>query len=127
MSTDISVTSTTSHVEDRSWLLSQHGADHTPTVTLDIAEFTEGTHYPNGYIKSGTVLGKDSTTGLYGPYSDAAADGRQTAVGILYSSITVGSAAKVGGAILVHGFVKESKLVGIDANGKTDLKNIVFL
>lgn len=130
---DITVQSTTSQVENRSWLLSPHGTEPgtTPSVTLDITKFTSGTHYPNGYIKSGTVLGKVTASGLYGPYDDAASDGRQTAVGILFSSENVlnadGSAkAKVSSAMLVHGFVAAAKLVGIDANGQTDLKLIHF-
>lgn len=126
MTTDISVSSTSYQVENRSWLLDH---DHLIklNVTLDIAAFTEGTHYPNGFIPSGTVLGKITTGGLYGPYDNVAEDGTEVAAGILYSSVNVKSGAiKVGGAALVHGVVKESKLVGIDSAGKTDLKHVIF-
>jgi hypothetical protein len=60
---------TTSYtVEDHSWLGSAHGTDSTETITLDVSAFTEGTHYPNGYIPSGTPLAKITSSGLFGPY-----------------------------------------------------------
>jgi hypothetical protein len=133
--TDISVTKTSYQTEDRSWLASPHGygPGETPSVTLSIAAFTEGTHYPNGYIPSGTVLGKITASGLYGPYDDAASDGRQTATGILFGSLPAKDRVKVGGAQLVHGHVTTSKLPfsgattgAIDAAGKVDLRLIEF-
>lgn len=69
--TDISVSTLAYQVDDRSWLLSQHGTDPgtTPSITLDVSAFTAGTHYPNGYIPSGTNLSKITANGLYGPYT----------------------------------------------------------
>lgn len=223
MSTDITVHSSNYQVEDRPWLIGQHGVDMTPGVTLDISKFSRngtgevqkitvsagtdpftvtlrGTptdsiahdataadvrmqletivgvgkvavsgvaggpftvtfapelgdvaqmtatgatvstttagataHYPNGYIPSGLVLGKISASGLYGPYDNGAGDGRETAAGLLFSSLraidtaTGNPLAKVGGALFVHGFVNEAKLPaqsGLDAAAKTDLKLI---
>jgi len=136
---DIGVQRTSYQVEDRSWLLSELGTTpgETPTVVLDISKFTAGTHFPNGYIPSGTVLGKVTASGLYGPYNDAASDGTQTAVEILFSSVRVTrqdgtNATKVGGAGLHRGEVDPAKLPfssgagAIDANGKADLKFINF-
>lgn len=136
MSSDITVHSHSYQVDDRPWLIGTHGVDLTPSVTLDVSAFTKADHYPNGYIPSGTVLGKITASGLYGPYDDEAEDGTQVAAGILFSFVrainqTTGNAlAKVGGAIFVHGAVKESKLPtnsGIDANAKADLSKIVWL
>lgn len=101
--TDISVVSTGYQAEKRSWLLSPHGTDPgtTPGITVDASLFTAATHFPNGYIPSGTVL---SPAG--GPYSGTGATG-----GILFSSLKVSSpSAKIGGAVVVHAFVKTSKL-----------------
>jgi hypothetical protein len=56
-------------VEDHSWLGSRHGTDATRTITLDLSLFSSTTHYPNGYLPSGMVLGKVTSTGLWGPYS----------------------------------------------------------
>lgn len=130
------VISTSYQVEQRGWLASGHGTEPgaTPSVTLNISLFTAATHYPNGYIPSGTVLGKVTATGLYGPYDDAAVDGRNTAVGILFDSENVRTGqTQATSAILVHGFVEKARLPfqsgtgSADANGVADLKNIIFL
>jgi hypothetical protein len=135
MTTDISVSTTASQVEDRQWLASPHGTDPgtNPSVTLSVAAFDEADHYADGYVPSGTVVGKITASGLYGPYDDAASDGTEVAAGILYGSLQVKDKVKVGGAIVVHGFVTESKLPltgvtgALDAAAKTDLKHIKFL
>lgn len=118
--TNIAVTSTAYQVEKRSWLLSSHGTDPgtTPSVTLDLTTFTEATHYPNGYVMSGIILGKITASGLYGPYASGAVDGRQTAAGILFGSLKVPSdtSVRIAGAMLIHGFVSEPKLLSIVAD-----------
>lgn len=101
--TDIAVSTVGYQAEKRSWLLGPHGTEPgtNPGITIDASLFTAATHYPNGYLPSGTVL---SSAG--GPYSGAGA-----AAGILFSSLKISSAtAKVGGATVVHGFVKTGKL-----------------
>lgn len=118
-------------VEDQTWLASAHATDTAEPVTLNASLFTLGTHYPNGFLKSGIVLGKVTATGLYGPYNDALSNGQEVAVGILFTSVplpsTVDSTTKPQGAMLRHAIVIESKLVGIDAAGKTDLASrVVF-
>jgi hypothetical protein len=123
---DISVRTTGPFaVEDRSWLGSAHGTTATRTITLDTSAFTEGTHYPNGYIASGTVLGRITATGLYGPYSNAAGDGREVARGYLFNSTPVTSGGPdVGAPLLEHGVVRTANLPtnhGLDANGRTDM------
>lgn len=116
--------------DDRSWLVGKHGTEDTPSVALDVSAFTANTHYPNGYLKSGIVLGKITATGKYGPYDNAAVDGRETAAGILFSAVKVPDTADTtkdtNGAVLVHGFVIASKLTGSDANAQTDLRLIHF-
>ena len=119
---------------DQSWLGSAHGIADCRTETLDVSAFTANTHYPNGYIPSGTVLGRVTATGLLGPYDDDAVDGRAVAVGHLFSSITVNvGSTKVGCAYLVHGFVGRSKLPfatdatgGLDTAAEADLKHIIY-
>lgn len=140
--TDIAVVSTASQVEKRSWFLGT--ADQpgfTIGGTLDISAFTAATHYPNGYLLSGIVLGKIAATGLYGPYNDSLATGQEVAAGFLFSSVKVPNLADTtkdcGGAILVaFAPVSVAKLpiangaTGrgyIDAAGQTDLKNIYFV
>ncbi|WP_052957039.1 head decoration protein [Mycolicibacter heraklionensis] len=95
-------------------------------------------HYANGYIPSGTVLGRVSATDLYGPYDPNAGDGRNTATGILFADCRVvrqdgSTAAKVGSSQLVRGDVRVSKLPfqagsgAIDSDAKADLPLIRFV
>lgn len=137
--TDISVRTASYIAENRSWTIGKHGHDETIPGTLDISSLTAATHYPNGFVPSGLVLGIITATGLLGAYDDTAVDGRQTAVGYLFSTVTVPNLADltkdIGVAYLVHGFVKISKLpiqaagtpAGrgyIDAAGQVDLRMI---
>lgn len=141
--TDIGVFSQPFTAEDRSWLLSDPDNAYASGATLDISKFTAATHYPNGYIPSGVVLGVVTATGLYGPYDDTAADGRQTATGITFGSVRainpLGVAlAKVGVAQVVYNavisvarlpFNSTNAATGrgyIDAAGQTDLKFLYF-
>lgn len=136
MSTDISLQTTSYQVGNRQWLLDEPGTK--PNVTLDISKFTAGTHYPNGYIPSGTAIGKVTATGLFGPYNDAASDGTQTCYGFTYADVRAvrqngTTAAKVGTGAVVHdAIVSVGKLPfasgagAIDANGKADLPTIRF-
>lgn len=95
-------------------------------------------HYPNGFIPSGTVIGKVTSGGLFGPYDDSASDGRQTAYGITYGDVRAirqngTTATKVGtGAVVYDAVIASSKLPfqagpgSIDANGKADLAQLRF-
>jgi hypothetical protein len=116
----------------RDWLASDHGTDIAPSVTLDVSTFTAGTHYPDGYIKSGIPLGKITASQKYGLYDDTKTDGRQTLVGFLFTGVEVvtrrgATLSSAVGSMLVHCAVKESKLpVAVDAAGKTDLASRVI-
>lgn len=130
--TSISVKQGVTYVgENRSWLQSPHGTDPgtNPNATLDVSKFTQATHYPDGYVRSGIVLGKVTATGLYGPYDNTASDGREVAAGHLFGSLSVTGETKVAGALVVHGFVDAAKLPanhGLDTAGRADLKNIIY-
>lgn len=114
--------------DDQSWLGSAHGTDATETIALDTSTFTKGTHYPDGYFKSGIPLGRITAGGKYGPYDNAASDGRQTLVGFLFAAVaapadnTIDPAA----ALLTHGKVRASRLpVTVDAAGQTDVAGTI--
>lgn len=115
--------------EDRSWLGSRDGTAVTQTVTLATATFTAGTHYPDGYVPSGTLLGMitsvGATQGMFGPYDDAATDGRQTAVGFLYSATKMRTGGpNVGAPIHWRGVIRASRLPtasGLDTAARADL------
>ncbi|HRE02427.1 MAG TPA: hypothetical protein PLV68_14075 [Ilumatobacteraceae bacterium] len=81
--TDIHVSRETFQVENRSWLLGPTGTrpGENPSITLDISTFTPGVHYPNGYIPSGTALGRLTANGKYGPYSGTTEEVQSITVG----------------------------------------------
>lgn len=64
---------------DMTWLGSGHGIRNARTEKLDISTFTAATHYPNGYIRSGTPVAK--VGGVLVPYD--ATEGTVTGAGIL--------------------------------------------
>lgn len=111
--------------DDQSWLGSAHGTDSTETISLDTSTFTPATHYPDGYFKSGIPLGEiTATPGKYGPYDNAATDGRQTLVGFLFAAVKAPSVNTIdpSAAMLTHGKVRASRLpVAVDAAGKADV------
>lgn len=117
--------------DSQEWLGSAHGTDTARTITLDVSTFTAGTHYPDGFLKSGLPLGRITASGKYGLYSDAAVDGRTTLAGFLFTGVKVGatSSVPVSGALLMHCFVVEAKLpAAVDANGKADVAGrIIFV
>jgi hypothetical protein len=134
--TDISVESKEYQTDARQWLLTELVGHQQSVATtfgvLNFALFDAEDHYPNGYIPSGTVLGRVTTGGRLGPYDDAASDGRQTAVGHLYNAITVpaDTARKVAAAVIdCFAVIDESKLPtnhGLDAAARADLPLIKY-
>lgn len=126
---DIGIRKDTVLSENRSWLGSAHGTDATRTITLDLAKFTS--KVTDGVLKSGLVLGRITASGLYGPYDNAATDGRETAAGFLFNTIpATTTSTRVGAPLLEHGAVIEAKLPtghGLDAAAKTDLAGRVII
>lgn len=114
---------------DQSWLGSAHGTDAGDPITLDTSTFVANTHYPDGYFKSGIPLGKITASGLYGPYDNAAVDGREVLAGLLFTSIDAPDAntTDVQGVLFWHGEVVEALLpIAVDAAGKADVAGRIF-
>lgn len=136
---DISVTKTDFQTEDLSWDLSTGDIPgFRVSGLLDISAFTEATHYPNGYLLSGLVVGlitasSTAESPVVGPYDDGAVDGRETAFGILAASTrvpdTTDTTKDVSSAFLVaFAPVRLSKLpIALDAAGQADLPNLYFV
>jgi hypothetical protein len=95
---------------DMSWLGSDHGIANARTEIVDISAFTAGTHYPNGYLPSGTPVAKVS--GALVPYD--ATEGTTTGAGVLAGFILTDQAvvgtADFGAPLIDHGRVKVAKL-----------------
>jgi hypothetical protein len=121
---DLTVRTDVIGTDDQSWMGSRHGTNNARTVTLAKAAFTSGTHYPQGFLRSGTPLAKytsGANTGLYGPYTPGATDGTQTFVGHLLTpcSVTTGAGNLIA-PLMDHGRVIEAKLpIAIDTAAKT--------
>ena len=96
---------------DFTWLGSTHGIGNARTETLNTSAFTKATHYPDGYIKSGTPVAL--VAGLLVPYdaTPAAEAGAGILAGfVLTDQAVVDPAAKIAVPLLDHGRVKTSKL-----------------
>lgn len=95
---------------DQSWLGSSHGINDCRTELLDISTFTEGTHYPNGYIPSGTPVAK--VGGVLVPYDDT--QGTTTNAGVLagfvFTDQPVVGTADFAVPVLDHGRIRTAKL-----------------
>lgn len=101
---------------DQSWLRSSHGLRNAKTDQVNLSAFTAGTHYPNGYIPSGTPVAKVS--GLLVPYTSA--EGTTTGAGVLWGHILtdqrVVGTANFPAPVFRHGEVVAAKVpTGTDA------------
>jgi hypothetical protein len=95
---------------DQSWLGSSHGIHECRTEILDVSAFTAGTHYPNGYVPSGTPVAK--VGGLLVPYDSTEATTTNAGVlaGFLYTDQKVVGTQDFGVPLLDHGRVKTAKV-----------------
>lgn len=119
---DLTPTETPFGADDRSWLGSAHGYDAADGITLDSDLFTAT--FTDGFVPSGVTLGKVTASGLYGPYDDAAVDGREVFAGHLKVATRITAGHNVGAAIVRHGKVVEANLPtdhGLDAAAKADV------
>lgn len=98
---------------DQSWLGSTHGIRNARTGIIDISAFTANTHYPDGYIPSGTPLAL--VGGLYVPYDPTV--GVTTGAGVLAGHLLtdqkVVGTADFGAPIFDHGRVIASRVAAI--------------
>lgn len=128
---DLTVRSETFGADNQTWLASAHGVgDVGRPVTLDTSAFTAGTHYPQGFFKSGIPLGKLTATGKYVPYNNALADGSEVLAGFLLTPVKAPTDTTIDpvGALFEHGMVVEANLpIAVDAAGKADVAGrIIF-
>ena len=110
------LTSETFGAGDQSWLGSSHGIHECRTETLDVSAFTEATHYPDGYIPSGTPVAK--VGGVLVPYTSAEATttGAGVLAGFVFTDQPVVGTGDFAVPLLDHGRVKAAKVPdGTDA------------
>ena len=95
---------------DQSWLGSAHGIHECRTETVNLAAFTQATHYPDGYIKSGTPVAE--VGGLLVPYDSAEATtaGAGVLAGHIFTDQPVVGTQNFAVPVLDHGRVKAAKV-----------------
>lgn len=101
---------------DQSWLGSSHGIRNCRTQTVNVGAFTAATHYPNGYIPSGTPVAL--VANLLVPYDslEATVAGAGVLAGHLFTDQRVVGTANFAAPLLDHGRVKSAKVpVGVQA------------
>lgn len=131
---DLSLISEVIGQDDQRWLGSAIGTSSGDSITLDAALFTAGTHYPNGYLPSGTALAQNTSTLRYGPYTTGGGTGSGTMAGHLLTpvKITTGTSTP-SGALLWHGEVVSAYLPftsgagSVDATGKGQVPLIKYV
>lgn len=98
---------------DQTWLANTHAIGDAITGTPDLTAFTEATHYPDGYIPSGTPVDYSDLRAVK-PFTGATdAEGNSTEkLGfVLFDAPVVGgSVAPV--AIAVHGIINAANVPG---------------
>ena len=95
----------------------------TKKIVLDSTS-TDSGNTPSTTVRGGHVLAIDTATGRAFIYDPDATDGKQIAVGILEHSqdmLVAGVATNRFTQMLVHGFVKESEILNLDARAKQQL------
>ncbi|MGW4119881.1 hypothetical protein [Nocardia sp. NPDC004711] len=123
---DLKINIDTFGQDDQSWLASAEGTDRARTITLDLTTFTAGTHYPNGYLKSGYAL-KKLGSGKYGLFS-VGDEATASIAGHWLTAVRIPTGAtKVSGALLWHGSVLAAKCPHtVNAAGQATAKQITY-
>lgn len=96
---------------NHSWLASTHGTSNAPTGTLDVSAFTKSTHYPDGYIPSGTAVDITDIVAVV-PYVAPASGDPALNLGFLLDDVEVDDGEAMPAAVLRHGSVVTAKVPG---------------
>lgn len=109
---------------DTSWLGSNHGTDNARTSTFVAANFTPATHYPNGYLPSGTPVNV-ADEGDVKPWTDAPGE----VLGfVLFDQQVPSGDAQFAIPVLRHGIIRQNQLPGGPVARTTgDASNFVFV
>lgn len=116
---------------DQTWLGSEHGTTNARSVTIVTSTLTPATHYPKGFIPSGTPLAQYTggpNAGKYTVYTSGGANGAGTLTGFLLDSVPIrDSAADAVGALLDHGRIVAAKLpIPVDAAGQSAVSGRIW-
>lgn len=91
---------------DYSWLRSTDGLDDSSTTAVvDISDFTAGTHFPDGYLRSGTPVRIDDLDDIR-PWADVSG----AVLGFLKGDFKTDGVEDVNVAVIYRGSIKTAKL-----------------
>ncbi|WP_346007458.1 hypothetical protein [Janibacter terrae] len=90
---------------NQSWLGSNHGTDNARTSTFVTANFTAGTHYPDGHVPSGLAVNCADEANLK-PWTDAAGE----VLGFVLFNQPVDGQAKFAVPVIRHGLIRRANL-----------------
>ena len=110
---------------DYKWLLHTHGIrDAVTTGTIDVSTFTKATHYPDGYLRSGTEVNVASESAVK-PWTGAAGE----KLGYILTDQPTDGVADFGAPILRHGLVKTARLpiAHVNATNAADAAGFTFI
>lgn len=117
-------------MRDASFIGSDYRANFKQVIAKrsDLVVFEGGRMKPAGAglvatHQAGLILGKVTATGLYAPYSDAASDGTEVAVGVLSEIVITDEFGNDSECVIIkNGILLKDLLIGYDANALADLK-----
>lgn len=97
---------------DQSWLGSAHGIANCRTETIQVSAFTADTHYPDGFIPSGTPVAL--VDGFLVPYdgTEETVDADGVLAGHIFTDQATDGVADIPAPLLDHGRVKADKVPG---------------
>lgn len=118
---------------DYSWIVNQRTLEFSAPMEIDDAARDAGnTTYRTTYLRPGLAMGKVTVGGKLKEYDDGNADGTETLFAILYEGVDLidsegnpvilATHGPVMGVCVVGGHIDADKVIGIDANGKADLR-----
>lgn len=99
------VTRTSFGSGNQTWLGSAHGLRNARSSVLDVSAFTESTHYPNGFIPSGTPVNA-ADEGAVVPFADVAG----AKLGFVLFDTPVTGTEDINAAVIRHGLIKTAQL-----------------
>ena len=98
---------------DQSWLDSTHGLRNARTAIVDISEFTANTHYPDGYLPSGTPVAIENDKLVPYTIAGGTTTGRGILAGHILTDQKVVGSSDFAVPLFDHGRVKASKVAAI--------------
>lgn len=92
---------------DQTWLANTHAIGDAITATPDLTTFTKATHYPGGFLPSGTPVDCSDPKAIK-PFADTAA----ALLGFIHFDAPVVNDSVAPCAVVVHALVKPERVPG---------------